>query len=161
MNPLHQILSPLSALEKAKKYCAYQERAHSDVRKKLMEWKLTEEQVEWVIAELIQENYLNELRYARAFAEGKFRIKGWGKYKIKYSLRAKGISDYCIAQALESITENYQDMLAKQAAKWLRIHPDKDKQNQKLTAHLLSKGYAYNEIQNYLQTSDDLSNNMS
>ena len=141
-------LSLTTALRKAEKYCAYQERLHAEVRQKLREWKLQEEQAEWIIGELISEGYLNEMRYAQRFAEGKFRIKGWGKQKIKYALHAKGISEYCIAKALESIDdkEAYQAMLKQQAEKWLRSHPNTEQKKQKLIRYLLTKGYSYEEI---------------
>jgi len=141
-------LSITSALRKAELFCAYQERSQEEVRRKLHGWKLPDEQVEWIISELISGNFLNELRFAKAFAEGKFRIKGWGKQKIKYALHAKGISEYCIAKALESIDdkEAYQAMLKQQAEKWLRSHPNTEQKKQKLIRYLLTKGYSYEEI---------------
>lgn len=92
-----------AALEKAKHYCAYQERCHSEVRDKLYALGLHRNEVEQLLTQLIEENYLNEERFAITFAGGKFRIKQWGKEKIKYALRQKRISDYCIRKALTSI----------------------------------------------------------
>ncbi|SFQ51073.1 regulatory protein RecX [Parafilimonas terrae] len=92
-----------SALEKAKHYCAYQERCHSEARDKLYSLGLHRNEVEQLLTQLIEENYLNEERFAIAYAGGKFRIKQWGKEKIKYALRQKRISDYCIRKALSSI----------------------------------------------------------
>ncbi len=100
------------ALEKLKYFCAYQERSHSDVEKKLFEYPLTEEERENIIAELISENYLNEERFAIAFTEGKFRIKKWGKQKIKSKLKEKKVSDYCIQKGLKALEdEEYIDTL--------------------------------------------------
>src|SRR5687767_2477337 len=88
-------------LAKAQKYCAYQERCQQEVRSKLYGWGLWKEAVEGIIAELINENFINEERFAIAFAGGKFRIKKWGKTKIKLELKKRDISDYCIKQALK------------------------------------------------------------
>ena len=100
------------ALEKLKYFCAYQERSHSDVEKKLYEYPLTEEERENVIATLISENYLNEERFAIAFTEGKFRMKKWGKQKIKAKLKEKKVSEYCIRKGLEALEEEeYNDTL--------------------------------------------------
>jgi SOS response regulatory protein OraA/RecX len=76
-------------LEKAKKYCSYQERSQQEVRDKLYEWGLHRNEVEQAIAQLVSENYLNEQRFAIAYAGGKFRMKGWGKIKIKLALKQK------------------------------------------------------------------------
>lgn len=94
-----------SALEKIKHFCGYQERNHREVKEKLFSFGLYKDQVEGLISILIQEDYLNEERYAMAFARGKFRMKGWGKIKIKYELKQQQISDYCIKKALNSIDE--------------------------------------------------------
>jgi regulatory protein len=96
--------SLLAALQKAKHYCAYQERCHSEVRDKLYSFNLRRNEVEQLLTQLIEENYLNEERFALAYASGKFRIKHWGKEKIKYALKQKHVSDYCIRKALASIS---------------------------------------------------------
>jgi len=147
-----QTLSVLQALEKAKKYCAYQERSQWEVRQKLHSWQLPEEQTEWIISELISENFLNEMRYAKTYTEGKFRIKGWGREKIKYNLKAKGVSNYCITKALEGIAEAYDSRLQQEAEKWLRTHAVGPQQQQKLIAFLMRKGYAYNDIKKHLSS---------
>lgn len=91
------------ALRKAESYCAYQERCQQEVRDKLYEWGLWKNAVENIIAKLIQDNFLNEERFAKAYAGGKFRIKKWGKVKIKLELKKRKISDYCIRQAMKEI----------------------------------------------------------
>jgi regulatory protein len=93
-------------LDKAKGYCAYQERCIADVRKKLSEWKVKTEAANKIIHQLQQEDYINEERYARVFAGGKFRIKKWGRKKIIASLRAKGIAEHHISIGLEEISED-------------------------------------------------------
>ena len=90
---------------KIKNYCAYQERCHSEVRDKLYSLGLHKNDVEAAISNLIEENFLNEERFAILFAGGKFRIKQWGRIKIRYELKQKQVSDYCIKKALHSIDE--------------------------------------------------------
>lgn len=98
-------LTPLQAKLKAESYCAYQERYQQEVRNKLYEWGLHNNDVENIIADLITSGFLNEERFAKAFARGKFRIKKWGRIKIKLELKARKISDYCIKQAIKEINE--------------------------------------------------------
>lgn len=90
-------------LEKLKYYCAYQERAHSEVHQKLWDFQLDEDERSNIIAQLISENYLNEERFAIVFSEGKFRMRKWGKLKIKIKLKEKKVSSYCIDKGLKSI----------------------------------------------------------
>jgi regulatory protein len=96
---------------KAESYCAYQERSQHEVRNKLYDWGLHERDVEEIISELIQENFLNEERFALAYVLGKFRIKGWGKTKIRQGLKLKRVPDKMIAKALSAIDPD--DYLAK------------------------------------------------
>jgi regulatory protein len=98
-----EIITVEKALIKAYKYCAYQERCQQEVREKLYSMKLATDEVENIIVKLIEENFLNEERFAIAYASGKFRIKKWGKVKIKHALKQHQISDYCIKKALKLI----------------------------------------------------------
>lgn len=93
-------------LEKAKHYCAIQERAASEVKKKLFEWKVRPEKINAILETLLKENYINELRFAKVFVSGKFRIKKWGRIKIKSELRARKISEMNIQLALQEIDED-------------------------------------------------------
>ena len=77
------------ALSKAEHFCAYQERAQQEVRDKLYEWGLWPDAVENIIVKLIGDNFLNEERFAKAYTQGKFKQKGWGKLKIKQGLKLK------------------------------------------------------------------------
>src|ERR1700688_1600996 len=88
------------ALQKARHYCAYQERCHSEVKEKLYSFGLGKKDVEESLSQLIEENYLNEERYAIQYAGGRFRLKHWGRVKIRYELRQKLVSEYCIGRAL-------------------------------------------------------------
>lgn len=93
------------ALEKMRKYCAYQDRCHQDVRTKLLALKVYGEDLEIIMTSLITDNFLNEERFAKSFVRGKFRMKQWGRIKIKQALKAKNISDYCLRKGLEEIEE--------------------------------------------------------
>src|SRR5690242_21297330 len=84
------------ALQKIKQYCAYQERCHAEVKDKLYGMGLHRQEVDDIMAELITENFLNEERFAKAFAGGKFRVKQWGRKKIIGALKQKQVSEYCI-----------------------------------------------------------------
>lgn len=93
---------PLETLDRIRVWCDMQERAHSDVRKKLRSWGVYGDEIEGIIAELIGGNYLNEERFATAFATGKFRIKKWGWRKIEAGLRQKGVSAYSMKAAKDA-----------------------------------------------------------
>ena len=94
-----------TALDKARKFCAYQERSQQEVRDKLYDLGLHKNEVEQGISQLIGEGFINEERFAQIFAGGKFRMKQWGKVKITLELQKKKISPYCIRKALEAIDE--------------------------------------------------------
>ena len=93
------------ALQKIKNFCSYQERNHQEVKEKLYSFGLYKMDVEMLLSQMIEENYLNEERFAIAFVGGRFRIKKWGRVKIRYELKQKRISDYCIKIGLASIAE--------------------------------------------------------
>lgn len=104
------------ALQKLKHYCAYQERCHSEVKEKLYNLGAWKKDHDEIIATLIEENYLNEERFAVAFAGGKFRIKQWGRVRIKYELKQKQVSEYSIKKAMKQIDEEeYLSLLNKLA----------------------------------------------
>lgn len=98
-------LTAEQALVKIRAWCAYQERCNQDVRSKLFDWGFRGEVAEQLIAQLISEGFLNEERYAKTFAGGKFRIKKWGKRKIIQELKKKNISEPCIRKGLAGIDE--------------------------------------------------------
>ena len=137
--------TPLQSLPKIKQYCAYQERCHSEVRDKLYSFGLHQDEVEEIIYTLITENYLNEERFAILYAGSKFRMKQWGKSKIKQSLKLKQISDYCIKKALKEIDEaDYKktfQKLADQKLKTLKGERNIFIKKRKLQDFLLHKGF--------------------
>ena len=99
-------------LNKLRHYCAYQERCHEEVRTKLLSLKVYGDGLEEIINQLISEDFLNEERFAKAYAGGKFRMKKWGRSKIIQGLKARKISDYCIKQGMTEIPEeDYQKTL--------------------------------------------------
>lgn len=135
-------------LIKAQKYCAYQERCQQEVRNKLYEWGLWKDAVEEIISELINENFLNEERFAIAYAGGKFRIKKWGRTKIKLELKKRNISDYCIKKALKEVVDKeYEASLKKIIKDALKKYPlkrggmQKVNQNFKIAQYAISRGY--------------------
>jgi regulatory protein len=93
------------AFQKAQSYCTYQERSQQEVRDKLYSLGLHGNDVENVLADLITAGFLNEERFARAYAGGKFRINGWGKNKIRNGLIQKKVSPKCIELGLSEINE--------------------------------------------------------
>ena len=114
-------LSKEQALPKIKQYCTYQERCHAEVKEKLYAFGLYKKDVEQLMSQLIEENYLNEERFAIQYAGGKFRMNQWGRIKIKYALKQKQVSDYCIKKALKEINESdYKKTLQKLAEKKLK-----------------------------------------
>jgi regulatory protein len=143
------------ALQKAKHYCGYQERCHSEVKDKLYALGLYKQQVEECLAQLIEENYLNEERFAQQFAGGKFRMKQWGRVKIKYELKQKQVSEYCIKKGLKEIDEaDYAKTLAKLAnEKWAAVQSEQNIfiKLRKTQDYLLQKGYEPDLIKQNLQ----------
>lgn len=101
-------LTPAEAKGKIQRYCAYQERSHQEVRNKLFEYGLYRDDVDALLTDLITDGFLNEERYAKAFAGGKFRMKKWGRIKIVNALEAQGLSKNCIRIGLKEIdNEDY------------------------------------------------------
>ena len=145
------------ALEKAGHYCAYQERSQQEVRDKLYEWGLWPAAVENIIVKLIGDGFLNEERFAKAYATGKFRQKAWGKIKIKQGLKLKKVPDVLIKKALNGI--NYDDYL-----ETLRIIIEKKstilnesnayKRRYKLQQYALGRGFESDLITEVLKDSE-------
>ncbi|HEX2534700.1 MAG TPA: regulatory protein RecX [Chitinophagaceae bacterium] len=137
-------LTKEQALQKLKQYCAYQERSHSEVRSKLWELGVWRSQHDEIISSLIEEDYLNEERFAIQYAGGKFRMKDWGRKKILYGLKEKGVSEYCIKKAMKSIDEEayYKTLDALAEKKWETLKGEQYLVRRKKTEdYLLQKGY--------------------
>jgi regulatory protein len=139
-----QRLTPLQALQKLKHYCSYQERCHSEVKEKLYNYGLRKHDVELLISQLIEEDYLNEERFAILFAGSKFRAKQWGRIKIRYELKQKQIGEYIIKKAMKEIEEaDYLKTLQHLAQKkWGSLKAEQHINRQvKTQNYLMQKGY--------------------
>lgn len=133
-------------LQKAASYCAYQERTQDEVRKRLQKWEVWGEEADEIIAELISTNYLSEERFAKTYTGGKFRMKSWGKMKIKQELHRRGLSEYSIKEGMKEIPEDsynnsVKELLVKKKILLDRTETDKFKLKQKLARFALGKGY--------------------
>ena len=132
------------ALEKMAKYCAYQERCQFEVRTKLFGTGLSNDEIENIICDLIEQNFLDELRFSIAFVRGKFNAKSWGKIKIKQHLKQKKISEFCIKKSLSEISkEDYYSKLDKLLQKKSKLLSTEDEftKKQKLARYLIGKGF--------------------
>lgn len=142
--PIKSTYTVAEALVIVRKYCAYQERCHRDVTSKLTSMHMVEEAQLYIINELIKDNYLNEERFARSFARGKFRIKHWGKNRIVRELKQRDISVYNINTALQEISEqDYLETLHTLAEKRLAQITETNpfKRKKKLCDYLLYRGW--------------------
>ena len=150
-----QQYTPEQSLPKIRQYCAYQERCHKEVRERLYSFGLNKIEVEQIISTLINENYLNEERFAIQFAGGKFRMKQWGKIKIKQALKFKQVSDYCIKKALKEIDDiSYERVfqkLAEQKLKTLKSERNIFVKKRKLQDFLLQRGFENELIKDVLK----------
>ena len=143
------------ARQKIRHFCSYQERSHQEVKEKLYGFGLYKVDVETLLSEMIEENYLNEERYAIAFAGGKFRIKKWGKVKIRYELKQKSISEYCTRLGLSSIDEDEYlktlHSLFEQKRATLKSEKNIFVKKQKLRSFLMQRGFEPQLISGLLQ----------
>ena len=133
-----------AVLQKLRHYCRYQERSHSEVQQKLWDLGVRRSEHDEIIASLIEDDYLNEERFAKQFAGGKFRMKDWGRKKIYYGLKEKGISDYVIKIAMKEINDaDYQKTLRSLAEKkYASLKGEQYLVRKKKTIdYLLQKGY--------------------
>ncbi|PJJ84674.1 regulatory protein RecX [Mucilaginibacter auburnensis] len=152
-----KIIDEKLALEKAGHYCAYQERSQQEVRDKLYDWGLWPAAVENIIVKLIEEGFLNEERFAKAYATGKFRQKGWGKIKIKQGLKLKRVPDILIKKALNTIdADAYEVTLRTIIEKKAVLLKEKDgyKRRYKLQQYALSRGFEADLILDILKASE-------
>ena len=136
--------TPAEANVKIRRYCAYQERSHLEVRTKLYSYGLRRSDVEEITVDLITEGYLNEERFAKAFAGGKFRMKKWGRVKIAHALELKGVSANCVKIGLKEIDdESYIATLRGLLMEKLKTleSPNSFIARDKLSTYAIGKGY--------------------
>lgn len=130
-------------------YCAYQERCHKEVSDKLKSMRMIPEAIDTIIVHLITNNYLNEERFAKAFARGKFRIKRWGKNRIVRELKFRQVSDYAIKSALTEIDlDDYYKILHLLTLKRINQVKEKNiyKKRKKVADYLLYRGWESNLV---------------
>ncbi|WP_276368323.1 regulatory protein RecX [Chryseolinea sp. H1M3-3] len=144
MQQPYKKLSPLEAKKKIYHYCAYQERSHQEVKSKLYDFGLPSYEVDEMISHLITEGYLNEERFAKAFAGGKFRLKSWGRLKIIQALEGKGLTKNCIASGLKEIDESdyiktVETLIEKKTKQIAEENPFIKRD--KLAAYIIQKGF--------------------
>jgi regulatory protein len=136
------------AKKRLERYCSYQDRCHKEVEQKLYEMRMIPEACELILLHLMDKDFLNEERYAKSFARGKFKIKSWGKKRIILELKQRKISKYNIDTALKEIDEDeYHNKIKFLAVKKYELlsEPNAFKKRQKLIDFLLRKGF-----ENYL-----------
>ncbi|REA62351.1 RecX family transcriptional regulator [Dyadobacter luteus] len=133
-------------LQKAASYCAYQERTQDEVKLRLKKWNVWGDEADEIIAELISMNYLSEERFAQTYAGGKFRVKNWGRMKIRQELNRRGLSNYSIEKGMSEIKDEayistLKELLTKKKRLLEKTETDKFKLKQKLVRYALGKGY--------------------
>ncbi len=132
-----------------RKFCAYQERSHLEVENRLKKIAIPEDWIPEFIVELIEENYLNETRFAELFVRSKVNQKKWGRIKIIKELKLKGVSQNIIKIALNEIdeeiyTQNLRDWIERKNDQW---SDEKEYvRRNKVIKFCMSKGYEYGEI---------------
>ena len=132
------------ALKKLEYYCSYQERCHKDIEDKLFKMNMIPAAKEKIILHLLEHNFLNEERFAKAYARGKFRIKKLGKHRIIRELKFKGISKYNMDTALKEIPEeDYLNTFNELAEKKFNsiTETNLSKKKKKLIDYLLYRGW--------------------
>jgi regulatory protein len=143
---------------KAEKYCAYQERSQQEVKLKLLGMGLTHSESAEILAELVMQNFVNESRFAHAFAKGKLKVKKWGSRKIAIALKNKGITDALIQEVLKSIDPDYYlselRLSIEMKAKTIK-EIDPWKKAGKLKQYLIGRGYeaelVFREVDRFLK----------
>ena len=120
-------------IEKIQSYCLYQDRCIKEVKNKLFSLKVNNNLVEKIINHLIDNDYLNEERFVKLFIQGKLRIKKWGKIKLKYELKIRGINNNIIDAHIKNISEDeyisYFDEFSSSKIKFLKGSRDKKKRS--------------------------------
>ncbi len=129
---------------KIEQYCVYQDRCHKEVEQKMRDYNLIPEARELILLSLMKDNFLNEERFAKSFARGKFRIKNWGKQRIVRELKFKDISAYNIKTALKEIDEEeYIETIYRITENRNAVISESDiyKRKNKLIGFLMRKGF--------------------
>ena len=143
-------MDTVQAKEKILKYCAYQERSQKEVKNKLYDMGLYTDQVNELMLYLIQENYLNEERFAMHFAASKMRQKKWGRRKIEVALKEKGVAEKLIKQSIAALNKiqysSNLEALIEKKDRTLKYSSEYERK-QKLIRYFLGRGYLWTEIE--------------
>lgn len=137
------------AKRKLEAFCAYQERSHKEVVEKLQKMRMIPLAIDEIVVYLIEHNFLNEERFAKSFARGKFRYKKWGRTRIKQELKQRGLSVYVIQSALNELDDDeylevFNALAEKKQAEIKEKNPYKAKR--KLADYLLYRGWESNLV---------------
>jgi len=146
---MKEVYSIKEAIQKIEHFCAYQERCHQEVVSKLWSIKLNQNEIDEVIVHLIENNFLNEARFACSFARGKHRIKQWGRIRITNELKMRKISPNLIKLALKEIPdEEYTATFENLAEKhWQSFRETNElKKRKKFCDYLLRRGFESNLV---------------
>ena len=147
-----QPLSFQEVLSKLMRYCSYQERSPFEVKQKLREYALPADKVEEIMDLLVDDNFINEERFAALFVRGKVKVKRWGLYKIREGLSRKGVSSAEMDKAITTIDEKvYQENLSYLIDRKLELSPEYRKDISKMYRYLQSKGYEGEKISKVLK----------
>jgi len=141
------------AIIKVRTFCNYRDRCHKEVKDKLYGLGLWKNEVDQVMMQMMDEDLLNEERYARSFARGYFRTKRWGKIKIRYELQSKQIHSRLIQTALTEIDEDeYQQTIKHLIQKKLGLLKGEKSMSkkQKVVNYLMQKGYQFGDFKREL-----------
>ncbi len=150
-------MTPAEALHRAAALCSTAEHCTADIREKLTRWGISANDTHTIIERLVSERFIDESRYATAFAKDKFRFAGWGRIKIRYALQQKHIAGDEIDQALTVIDEEqYLNRLATLLQdKNRNIHDDNpESRKAKLCRFAASRGFETNLIFRQLKNLD-------
>lgn len=141
----HKTYTVDEATKRMEHYCAYQERCHKEVNQKLYEMRMIPEAVEQIIFHLLQHNFLNETRFAQAFARGKFRVKKWGRRRIINELKQRDISSFNIKIALKEIPNDEYfstfEALAEKRILQLELEKNLQKKRKKFADYMFYRGW--------------------
>lgn len=141
--------TPKEALQKLEHFCAYQERCHDEVVSKLYSLKMTSDEIDSIVVQLIEGNFLNETRFACSFARGKHRIKHWGKIRITNELKLRHISSTNINLAFKEISaEEYETTFENLSERCWNAIQEKNvlKKRKKFCDYMLRRGYESNIV---------------
>lgn len=136
------------------RYCAYQERSHLEVRRKLQQLKCPWDELEDVMVTLIEQDFLNEERFARAYSRGKFNQKAWGKHKIRNGLREKGVGESLVELVLaeEIPLEAYRAALQREIErKWNNDESPEYEDRQLLRQRFIRRGFEWDLVDDVMK----------